>query len=68
MKKTDARERRRRERRQIGKATGFPYTDASGCIVLFNRSRQPERRRNNYDVREMELTELPRPQHGPAKK
>jgi hypothetical protein len=37
-----------RERRQFGKTAGFPLTDSNGCVVMFNRSRQPERRMNNY--------------------
>lgn len=37
-----------KERRQFGKPAGFPLTDSNGCVVMFNRSRQPERRMSNY--------------------
>lgn len=60
--------RNAKERRQLGKPACFPLTDSSGCIVLFNRSRQPERRMNNYILYEINATEFTLAQAGPANK
>jgi hypothetical protein len=48
-------ERRIRERRRFQRVTGFPLTDCSGCVVLFNRSNQPDRRLGNFRVRVVHL-------------
>ena len=68
MNKTDTRERRIRERRRLGRKVRFPFTDSDGCVVPFNRSRQPDRRKSNYGVREMGIKQSPTPQGGPVKK
>jgi hypothetical protein len=60
--------RNAKERRQLGKPVRFPLTDSSGCIVLFNRSRQPERRMNNYILYEINTTGFTLAKAGPAKK
>ena len=64
MDKTASKERRIRERRQLGKVVRFPFSDSNGCVVPFNRSRQPDRRKSNYGVREMGVTKSRTPQDG----
>jgi len=41
------------ERRSFGNKVTFPLQDNSGCVVPFNRSRQPDRRLNNYLLKEI---------------
>jgi hypothetical protein len=50
-----SKERRIRERRCYQRITRFPLTDRSGCVVLFNRSSQPDRRLGNFRVRLVQL-------------
>jgi len=38
--------------------------DGNGCVVPFNRSRQPERRLNNYIVEEIGVREFLQRYHG----
>jgi len=46
------------ERRGFGNNAGFPMVDCAGCVVPFNRSRQPERRLNNYIIEEIDAREF----------
>ncbi|MDH3978915.1 MAG: hypothetical protein OEU91_00215 [Gammaproteobacteria bacterium] len=57
-----------KERRQLGKPASFPLTDRSGCVVPFNRSRQPERRMNNYVLNEIYVEEFTLTEAQPAQK
>jgi hypothetical protein len=47
-----------KERRKFGSRTRFPMVDSSGCEVPANRSRQPERRLNNYVIEEISAREF----------
>jgi hypothetical protein len=60
--------RNAKERRQLGKLANFPLTDSSGCVVPFNRSRQPERRMNNYVLNEIYVEEFTLTQAEPVRK
>ena len=57
-----------KERRQIGKCVSFPFTDSNGCVVPFNRSRQPERRMNNYVLNEIYVEEFTLTKAEPVRK
>ena len=46
-------EKRTRQRRTYGAASQFPFTDSSGCVVLFDRSRIADRRLNDLALKEL---------------
>lgn len=50
--------KRNGERRRYNKASIFPLVDTRGCIVAINRSHQPDRRLDSYQVTEIDHTEL----------
>ena len=47
-------EKRVIQRRRYGAANAFPFTDTSGCVVIFDRSRLADRRLNNLKLEELE--------------
>ena len=46
------------DRRKYVAAPSFPLIDHAGCIIPFNRSRKPDRRLQNYLLREIDNEEL----------
>ena len=46
-------EKRTRQRRTYGAASQFPFTDSSGCVVPFDRSRIADRRLNDLVLKEL---------------
>jgi len=51
-------EKRGIQRRRYGAANVFPFTDTSGCVVIFDRSRLADRRLNNLKLEELEADEI----------
>ncbi|MDH3830397.1 MAG: hypothetical protein OEV12_02495 [Gammaproteobacteria bacterium] len=45
-------EKRIRQRRTYVAASKFPFTDSSGCVVPFDRSRIADRRLNDLALKE----------------
>jgi hypothetical protein len=50
-------EKRGTQRRSYGAVNVFPFTDTSGCVVIFDRSRLTDRRLNNLKLEELEELE-----------
>lgn len=46
-------EKRVIQRRRYGAANAFPFTDTSGCVVIFDRSRKADRRLSNLKLEEL---------------
>jgi len=51
-------EKRGAQRRNYGAVNVFPFTDTSGCVVIFDRSRLTDRRLNNLKLEELEAEEI----------
>ena len=51
-------EKRGTQRRSYGAVNVFPFTDTSGCVVIFDRSRLTDRRLNNLKLEELEAEEI----------
>ena len=48
-------EKRIRQRRTYVAASKFPFTDSSGCVVPFDRSRIADRRLNDLTLKELSI-------------
>ncbi len=51
-------EKRTRQRRTYGAANKFPFTDSSGCVVPFDRSRIADRRLNDLVLKELDINRV----------
>ena len=48
-------EKRIRQRRTYVATSKFPFTDSSGCVVPFDRSRIADRRLNDLTLKELSI-------------